>query len=70
MQRTVAALIVLLGASTISVAETKQAPPPGPGQSEYAPGQRATQPGQAKKYAPGQKAKNPGEAKKYAPGQK
>jgi hypothetical protein len=71
MHRALAAILILLNATTISLAETKQqAPPQAPGQSEYAPGQRASEPGQAKKYAPGQKAKTPGEAKKYAPGQK
>lgn len=71
MNRALAAILVLLGTTTMSIAETKKQPPPqGPGQSEYAPGQKASEPGQAKKYAPGQKAKTPGEAKKYAPGQK
>jgi hypothetical protein len=71
LHRALAAIIVLLNATSISLAETKQQPPAqGPGQSEYAPGQKASEPGQAKKYAPGQKDKTPGEAKKYAPGQK
>jgi hypothetical protein len=53
---------------TFAIAQTKK------GQSEYAPGQRATKPGEAKKFAPGQRMqqkdnpKYPG-AKEYAPGQ-
>jgi hypothetical protein len=66
MKRTVIA-ILMLSLPVVGLAETKKSsPPPGPGQSEYAPGQ---QPGASKKSAPGQKAKTPGEAKKYAPGQ-
>jgi hypothetical protein len=70
MQRAVTAFLMLLSLPMIALAETKQTPPQGPGQSEHAPGQKATKPGEAKKYAPGQKATKPGEAKKYAPGQK
>jgi hypothetical protein len=72
MKRTVLAFIILAVLPTFALAQTKksQTPPPGPGQSEWAPGQRATEPGGAKKYAPGQKATEPGTAKKYAPGQK
>jgi hypothetical protein len=37
--------------------------------SDFAPGQKQTSPGGAKKFAPGQKQTYPGEAKKFAPGQ-
>jgi hypothetical protein len=63
----------LAWAPTFAVAQMKN-PPKNPGQSEYAPGQRADQPGEAKKYAPGQRRhkkdnpKYPG-ASEYAPGQ-
>jgi len=59
----------VLALPQIAVAQMKDQP----GQSEYAPGQRATKPGDAKKYAPGQlerqkdKDGKPG-AKEYAPG--
>jgi hypothetical protein len=58
-----------LTAPCLAVAQLKNQP----GQSEYAPGQRQKEPGDAKKYAPGQqeqrydKDKQPG-AKEYAPG--
>ena len=67
------AAAAMLGLPTVPLAQTKN-PPPGPGQSEYAPGQRAQKPGDAKKYAPGQRMhrydnpKYPG-ASEYAPGQ-
>jgi hypothetical protein len=70
MNRAVIAIVMLVGLPMIALAETKQSPPQAPGQSEYAPGQKATKPGEAKKYAPGQKATKPGAAKKYAPGQR
>src|SRR4030095_1694294 len=63
----------LAWAPTFAVAQMKN-PPKNPGQSEYAPGQRADHPGEAKKYAPGQRRhkkdnpKYPG-ASEYAPGQ-
>jgi hypothetical protein len=63
----------LAWAPTFAVAQMKN-PPKNPGQSEYAPGQRADQAGEAKKYAPGQRRhkkdnpKYPG-ASEYAPGQ-
>jgi hypothetical protein len=69
----VIAAVVALGLPTLAAAQTKSRPS-GPGQSEYAPGQRATKPGEAKKYAPGQRMhnynspKSPG-ASEYAPGQ-
>ena len=37
--------------------------------SDFAPGQKQTTPGTAKKFAPGQKQKSPGQAKDFAPGQ-
>lgn len=71
------AIAVIAGAlawmPTFAVAQMKN-PSKAPGQSEYAPGQRADRPGEAKKYAPGQRRhkkdnpKYPG-AKEYAPGQ-
>jgi hypothetical protein len=45
---------------------TNKGKAPGPGQSEYAPGQKQTTPGTAKDYAPGQQD---GTAKNSAPGQ-
>ena len=68
-------LIVVTTAAVLALpcgamAQTKDKP----GQSEYAPGQRATKPGEAKRYAPGQRMhhynnpKSPG-ASEYAPGQ-
>jgi hypothetical protein len=39
------------------------------GQSQFAPGQKQTDPGTAKQFAPGQKQTDPGTAKKFAPGQ-
>jgi len=59
----------VLATPIVAVAQMKNQP----GQSEYAPGQRQKEPGDAKKYAPGQqeqrhdKDKQPG-AKEYAPG--
>jgi hypothetical protein len=66
--------VALLSVPTIALAQTgAKAPAPGPGQSEWAPGQRAKGPGDAKDYAPGQRMKEkdvkgqPG-ASEYAPG--
>jgi hypothetical protein len=75
MKQVLAALCMvgILGVPMVSAqTDTKQLK--GPGQSEYAPGQRADQPGDAKTYAPGQMRKendnttSPG-ASEYAPGQ-
>jgi hypothetical protein len=65
------ATVALLGLPNVALAQTKNKQ--GPGQSEYAPGQKAQKPGSAKKYAPGQRMhrydnpKYPG-ASEYAPG--
>jgi hypothetical protein len=66
----VAAAILAISAGTVMGQLSKN---PG-GQSnnsasQYAPGQKQKNPGDAKKYAPGQKQKEPGQAKDYAPGQ-
>jgi len=63
--------IALLGLPAVAMAQTT--PAPGPGQSEWAPGQRATSPGGAKKFAPGQRmhskdVKSQPGASEYAPG--
>jgi hypothetical protein len=76
MKRTLSllAVVALLSVPAVAWAQTKKTLPPAPGQSEYAPGQRADDPGEAKKYAPGQRMKkkddprSPG-ASEYAPGQ-
>ena len=66
--------VALFGIPTIATAQTgTKAPAPGPGQSEWAPGQRAKGPGDAKDFAPGQRMNKkdvkgqPG-ASEYAPG--
>jgi hypothetical protein len=58
------AALLPVGALAQSTKNKGQAP--GPGQSEYAPGQKQTTPGTAKDYAPGQQD---GAAKNAAPGQ-
>jgi hypothetical protein len=66
--------IALLGIPTIAMAQGgTKAPAPGPGQSEWAPGQRAKGPGDAKDFAPGQRmhkkdVKSQPGASEYAPG--
>jgi hypothetical protein len=66
-----AVTVAILGAPISVMAQTKKGTPPSsPGSSEYAPGQKQTDPGTAKNYAPGQKQTDPGTAKNYAPGQK
>lgn len=68
------AAAALLGLTGAALAQTEKKPPPAPGQSEYAPGKRATEPGGAKYYASGQRRQKkddpryPG-ASEYAPGQ-
>ncbi len=66
--------VALLSVPTIALAQTgTKAPAPAPGQSEWAPGQRAKGPGDAKDFAPGQRMQDkdvkgqPG-ASEYAPG--
>jgi hypothetical protein len=67
-------VIALLGVPAIAMAQGgTRAPAPGPGQSEWAPGQRAKGPGEAKDYAPGQRmhkkdVKGQPGASEYAPG--
>ena len=53
LSRSVLALS-MLAIPAVAMAQTK-APAPGPGQSEWAPGQRAKGPGDAKDFAPGQR---------------
>jgi hypothetical protein len=65
--------IALLGVPAVAMAQTNRAPAPGPGQSEWAPGQRAKGPGDAKDFAPGQRmhkkdVKSQPGASEYAPG--
>ena len=66
--------IALLGIPTVAMAQGgTRAPAPGPGQSEWAPGQRAKGPGDAKDFAPGQRmhkkdVKSQPGASEYAPG--
>ena len=67
---TLAALLAIPGAA---MAQRSHTLPNGPGQSEWAPGQRATSPGGAKTFAPGQRmhsrdVKSQPGASEYAPG--
>ena len=66
--------IAFLAIPTLAMAQSgTKAPAPAPGQSEWAPGQRAKGPGDAKDFAPGQRMQKkdvkgqPG-ASEYAPG--
>jgi hypothetical protein len=67
-------VVALLGIPTIAMAQTgMRTPAPAPGQSEWAPGQRAKGPGVAKDFAPGQRmhkkdVKSQPGASEYAPG--
>jgi hypothetical protein len=63
------ALAALLVVPATAMAQKSNTLPNQPGQSEFAPGQRAKHPGDATKYAPGQKQTAPGTAKNFAPGQ-
>ena len=63
------AIAALVAAPTVAMAQKSTTLPNQPGQSEFAPGQRATTPGGATKYAPGQRQTTPGTAKNFAPGQ-
>ena len=71
---TISLLAVALAVPGVAMAQTKNtAPAPGPGQSEWAPGQRAKGPGDAKDFAPGQRmhkkdVKSQPGASEYAPG--
>ena len=66
--------VAFLGLPAIAMAQGgTRAPAPGPGQSEWAPGQRAKGPGDAKDFAPGQRmhkkdVKGQPGASEYAPG--
>ena len=65
--------VAFLAIPTIAMAQSTKAPAPGPGQSEWAPGQRAKGPGDAKDFAPGQRmhkkdVKSQPGASEYAPG--
>ena len=65
-------VLSMLAIPAAAMAQTK-APAPGPGQSEWAPGQRAKGPGDAKDFAPGQRmhkkdVKGQPGASEYAPG--
>ena len=67
------AIAALLVVPTIAVAQKSNTLPNQPGQSEFAPGQRAKNPGDAKKFAPGQRmhqkdVKGQPGASEYAPG--
>ena len=67
------AVAALLVVPTIAMAQKTNTLPNQPGQSEFAPGQRATSPGGAKKFAPGQRmhqkdVKGQPGASEYAPG--
>ena len=66
-------LAALLAVPATAMAQKSNTLPNGPGQSEFAPGQRATSPGGATKYAPGQRmhskdVKSQPGASEYAPG--
>jgi hypothetical protein len=63
----------LLALPALATAQTRDNKMSGPGQSEYAPGQRAQTKGTAKDYAPGQRmhekdVKSQPGASEYAPG--
>jgi type IV secretory pathway TrbL component len=62
-------LAVSLGSSAAQQPSNKSGSQSGNSASQYAPGQKQKEPGDAKKFAPGQKQKEPGQAKEYAPGQ-
>ena len=70
---TTLAIAALLVVPTMATAQKSNTLPNQPGQSEFAPGQRATTPGGATKYAPGQRmhtkdVKSQPGASEYAPG--
>ena len=67
------AIAALLVVPTMAMAQKSNTLPNQPGQSEFAPGQRAKAPGDAKKFAPGQRmhsrdVKSQPGASEYAPG--
>ena len=59
----------LLAGTQAALAQDNKGGSPNSGQSQFAPGQKQTEPGTAKDFAPGQKQNEPGTAKKFAPGQ-
>ena len=67
------AIAALLAVPATAMAQKSNTLPNQPGQSEFAPGQRAKHPGDAKNFAPGQRMQQkdvkgqPG-ASEYAPG--
>ena len=70
---TALAIAALLAVPTVAAAQKSNTLPNQPGQSEFAPGQRAKAPGEAKKFAPGQRmhtkdVKSQPGASEYAPG--
>jgi hypothetical protein len=67
------AIAALLAVPSVAMAQKSNTLPNQPGQSEFAPGQRAKSPGDAKKFAPGQRmhqkdVKGQPGASEYAPG--
>ena len=66
--------VAFVAVPTITLAQSgSKTPAPAPGQSEWAPGQRAKGPGDAKDFAPGQRmhkkdVKGQPGASEYAPG--
>jgi len=65
--------VALLGIPAVAMAQKSTTLPNQPGQSEFAPGQRAKAKGDAKDYAPGQRmhkkdVKGQPGASEYAPG--
>ena len=66
--------VTFIAVPTIALAQSgTRTPAPAPGQSEWAPGQRAKGPGDAKDFAPGQRmhkkdVKGQPGASEYAPG--
>ena len=67
-------VVAFVAVPTIALAQSgTRTPAPAPGQSEWAPGQRAKGPGDAKDFAPGQRmhkkdVKGQPGASEYAPG--
>jgi len=67
---TLVSIAIILATPASSLAQDKKkGGTPDAGQSQFAPGQKQTDPRTAKPFAPGQKQTDPGTAKKFAPGQ-
>jgi hypothetical protein len=66
-----AAIVLAISVGSLAAQQPSKNSPgqSGNSASQYAPGQKQKEPGDAKKLAPGQKQKEPGQAKEYAPGQ-